>query len=166
MDTTRRRFLATAGLATVGALAGCTGGSREAALTLDTLAVGSLDGGPLRVQPTDRPVLLDFFATWCAPCKPQMSDLAEIRSRYGPDRLHMLSITWERDAEVVRAFWEEYGGTWPTALDPDVQTGEHYGVSNLPTLLVFTADGEEVWRHVGLASLQAIDDAVRRAGVA
>lgn len=164
MQYTRRRFLGASALAATGAFAGCTSGPRDTSLTLETLAVGPLDGGPIVVHPTDKPVLLDFFATWCAPCKPQMSDLREIRDRYGPEELHMLSITWERDEEVVRFFWEEYQGTWPTAMDPDVRTGEQYSVQNLPTILVFSPDGAEVWRHVGLASLDAIDDAVRRAG--
>lgn len=164
MQYTRRRFLGVAGLAATGAFAGCTSSSQGGPLTLDTLAVGSLEGGPMTVHPPGKPVLLDFYATWCAPCKPQMSDLREIRTRYDPDQLHMFSITWERDEEAVRFFWEEYQGTWPTAMDPDVLTGEHYNVQNLPTIIVFSPTGEEVWRHVGLAGLDAIDDAVQRAG--
>ncbi|WP_338728997.1 TlpA disulfide reductase family protein [Haladaptatus sp. DJG-WS-42] len=165
MQYTRRRFLGASALAVGSGLAGCTNAANQQELTVETLAVGGLRGGPLVVQPTDRPVLLDFFATWCAPCKPQMSDLGEIRARYGPDQLHMLSVTWERDEAVVRGFWEEYRGSWPVAMDPEVTTGERYGVQNLPTLLVFTPEGKEVWRHVGLAGLSSIEAALARAGV-
>ncbi|WP_336359479.1 TlpA family protein disulfide reductase [Haladaptatus sp. ZSTT2] len=160
MGSTRRRFLGVSAFAVASGFAGCTNATTPQELTVETL-----DDGVVQVQPRDRPVLLDFFATWCAPCKPQMSDLGEIRARYGPDRLHMLSVTWELDEAAVRGFWEEYRGSWPVAMDPAVTTGEHYGVQNLPTLLVFTPEGDEVWRHVGLAGLSTIEDAISRAGV-
>jgi hypothetical protein len=84
-----------------------------------------------------------------------MAELREVRSAF-PD-VHMLSITWERDAAGVRSFWREYDGTWPVALDPEVETGPTYDVQALPTMLVLDAEGTETWRHTGLAEAATIE---------
>ncbi|SDE78481.1 TlpA family protein disulfide reductase [Halorientalis regularis] len=166
----RRTFLTATGAA-VTALSGCTqlpgsrdgpgasgdgdAGTGDGAQTLDTLDVGGSPGETMAVVPDGTVTLLDFFATYCAPCKPQMAELREVRSAF-PD-VHMLSITWERDAATVRSFWREYDGTWPVAMDPEVETGPVYDVRALPTMLVVDADGAETWRHKGLAAAATIE---------
>ncbi|WP_299270129.1 TlpA family protein disulfide reductase [Halorientalis sp.] len=166
----RRAFLTVTGAA-VTALSGCTqllgsrdapgssegatGGSENGGQTLDTLDVGGSPGEAVPVVPDGTVTLLDFFATYCAPCKPQMAELREVRSAF-PD-VHMLSITWERDATGVRSFWTEYDGTWPVALDPDVETGPTYDVEALPTTLILDAEGTETWRHTGLAEAATME---------
>lgn len=159
MTTTRRSLLA--GAATVG-LAGCLGTDGSEADTIETLDIAGSPGEPVPVRPDGEVVLLDFWATWCAPCKPQMQELVEIRERF--PEVHMLSITNESDAEAVRDFWREYDGTWPVAMDPEVRTNDRFDVTRIPTKLVFDPDGEEVWRHTGLAAAETVADALREAG--
>ena len=62
--------------------------------------------------------------------------------------------------------WREYEGTWAVAQDTDLRTNERFGVTRVPTLLVFDADGEEVWRHVGLAAAETVAEKLREAGAA
>ena len=170
----RRTVLAATGAA-VTALSGCTQlpGTRDAPgasegessgggqQTLDTLDVGGSPGESMAVVPDGTVTLLDFFATYCAPCKPQMAELREVRSAF-PD-VHMLSITWERDEPTVRSFWNEYDGTWPVAMDPEVETGPTYGVEALPTMIVLDADGTETWRDKGLAEAATIESELEAA---
>jgi thiol-disulfide isomerase/thioredoxin len=160
-DWSRRSFLA-AGTTAVAALAGCTQapgiggdddstGSAGSGRELETLDVGGSPGESVPVQPAGNAVLLDFFATWCAPCKAQMPNLRAVRESY-PDA-HMLSISPERDEAAIRQFWTDHQGTWPVANDPQFETGQEYEVNqSFPTTIVFGPDGEEVWRHTGLAS--------------
>jgi thiol-disulfide isomerase/thioredoxin len=162
----RRAFLAGVAATTAGSLAGCTGalrggGSTPSGMTVETLSVGGSSSDTVPVQPAGTVTLLDFFATWCAPCKPQMDHLGTVRDRF--PQLHMLSITWEKDPEVVKSFWTEYEGTWPVALDPEVRTGPEYGVDRIPTMVVLDAEGEEVWRHSGLAATDSIVEQVESA---
>lgn len=164
----RRDLLRTGGASALAGLAGCTavlggGSGTETGLRLDTIDVAGSPGGPIAVHPPNEVALLDFWATWCAPCKPQMAELRAIRQRF-PD-LHMLSITSETDVDAIQAFWRTYGGTWPVATDPDLEASEAFGVRRIPTLIVFDATGTEQWRHVGLAAAGTIADALRDAGL-
>jgi len=172
MQRSRRSVLRAAGVAAAGGLAGCLGSVRSAlrddaapdpenGLVLEALEVGGSPGGDLAVNPAGEATLVDFFATWCQPCKPQMEGLGEIRDRF-PD-FAMRSITNESDRDAVRAFWEEYDGTWPVLIDPDGEAQREYRPPGVPTLLVFDAEGEEVWSHTGLARTERIATAVENA---
>ncbi|MEF8840657.1 MAG: TlpA disulfide reductase family protein [Haloarculaceae archaeon] len=164
---TRRSFLraglglGVAGLAGCTALVGSSGGSGEGS-TLGSIDVAGSPGGPVPVLPEEGVALLDWWATWCAPCKPQMAELREIRERF-PD-VHMLSITNEGEDAPVEGFWREYEGTWAVARDTDLRTNERFGVNRIPTLLVFDTEGAEQWRHVGLAAAEGVAKALRAAG--
>jgi len=176
MQRSRRSVLRATGVAAAAGLAGCLGpvrsrlrsgpddtdgGENDEGLSLEALDVGGSPGGELVVDPGGEATLIDFFATWCQPCKPQMEGLGEIRDRY-PD-LPMRSITNETDREGVREFWREYEGTWPVLIDPDAEAQQAYQPPGVPTLIVVDPDGEEVWSHTGLARTEAIADAVERA---
>jgi len=157
----RRAFLTAAGGAAA-ALAGCLGDAGPDGMTVQGVDVRGSPGGPIAVMPADTVVLLDFWATWCAPCKPQMAELRTVRERF--PEVHLLSITNESDVDAVRAFWEAYDGTWPVATDTELRTNERFGVNRIPTLLVFDRAGERVWSHVGLAAADDIADRLAAAG--
>ncbi|WP_458206104.1 TlpA family protein disulfide reductase [Haladaptatus sp. NG-SE-30] len=156
---TRRAFLRIgtqgASVLGVGVLAGCLG-SQSGTSELETLSVAGSPGGSVRVRPPEKTVLLDFFATWCAPCGPQMKHLRAVRERFDSKSFYLLSITSETDREAVRSFWKEYDATWPVAIDPDLEAATQYDAKRLPTLLLLAPDGTEHWRHVGLAATDTI----------
>ena len=130
---------------------------------LETLAVGGSPGETVALRPPDRPALLDFFATWCAPCVPQMETLRAVRTTVAPAELQMVSVTSEADENAVRTFWRDHDGTWPVATDPRSRAVREYSVTGVPTLLVVTPDGTVTWRHTGLAGQDTLLDAVERA---
>ncbi|OYR40906.1 MULTISPECIES: TlpA disulfide reductase family protein [unclassified Halorubrum] len=158
----RRRFLAGGLAAAATGIAGCIGTSADETSALDTLAVAGSPGGSVRVAPVDDVVLLDFWATWCAPCEPQMTELRRIEREY--PAVHMLSITNEADEAAVERFWRDNEGTWPVATDPDLRVSERYDVTRIPTLIALDTENAEVWRHSGLAAADTIADALDDAG--
>lgn len=168
----RRTVLRLGGAGGAVALAGCLGATGEGGApaagatpeegTIDTLDVAGSSGERVPVVAADRVTLLDFWATWCAPCEPQMAELRSVREEF-PD-VHLLSITNEEDEAAVREFWTEFGGTWPVAMDPGLRTNDRFDVTRIPTLLVLDPSGSERWRHVGLAAADTIAEQVREAG--
>jgi thiol-disulfide isomerase/thioredoxin len=140
--------------------AGATGG--RDVIRLETVAVGGSPGGQVALRPPDRPALLDFFATWCAPCVPQMETLREVRSTFTPEELHMVSVTSEADETAVREFWRRHDGTWPVATDPRSRAVREHSVTGVPTLLVVLPDDTVTWRHTGLAGRETLLEQVER----
>lgn len=150
----RRRLLAGLGAAATVSVAGCLG-SEDAAgrLSLPVVTVPGLEtpgasDGTVPDRPAGEPALLDFFATWCAPCVPQMAELRSIRGEY-PD-LHLVSVTQEHDEAAIRSFWQDHDGSWPVARDPDLRATDRYDIRGLPTAVIVGADGNEQFRHQGL----------------
>lgn len=129
-------------------------------LLLPSLDVGGSPGSLVALRPADEVALLDFFATWCPPCKPEMEHLRAVRERYDPSELSIVSITQETDEAAIESFWEEYRGTWPVVMDPGVRAGQRFGVTSLPTILVLAPDGTEVERRTGLVGESALVEAV------
>lgn len=152
---TRRDFLRASAPTTAVLISGCISG-RDGSLHLQSLDVSGSPGGRVPVAPSGMVSLLDFFATWCAPCKPQMRHLRAVRERFGTDEVSMLSITTENDRGAVGSFWERYDGTWPVALDPELKATQQFNVRRIPTLLVLSSTATETWRHVGLADTKTI----------
>lgn len=162
----RRGFFRLAAGAGSLSLAGCLGVVDEIgggppasdAGTIQTLDVGGSPGGKVPIRPAGEPALLDWWATWCAPCEPQMEEFQTVTAEL-PD-LHLLSITNESDASAVKAYWRTHDGGWPVAMDPELRTNDRYSVTRVPTLLLLDSEGTERWRHVGLAAAETIIDEV------
>lgn len=166
MEQTRRQALAGVAVAGSTALAGCSelspgfgfGGGTDQQIMLRTLEVGGSDGSTVPHRPPGDPALLDFFASWCPPCRPQMAELRTVNDQF--PELHILSISWEENTAAIRQFWREHDGAWPVAQDTALEAADAYGVTRLPTKILLDADGEQRWEHTGLADADTIAEEV------
>jgi thiol-disulfide isomerase/thioredoxin len=87
-----------------------------------------------------RVVLLDFWATWCAPCRVVMPKLGALQARYGAQGLSVLGLSTE-EAQDVALFAQRMPSGYAMAVDKHAQTTRSYGVISLPTLVVIDKRG-------------------------
>jgi thiol-disulfide isomerase/thioredoxin len=94
-------------------------------------------------------VLLDFWATWCGPCRQSVPDLKRLQSQYGSDQLEVISISADKNEAAWKSFVQQNGMNWEQRLDSDGQMRRQYGVNAFPTFILTDANGHEIQRLVG-----------------
>ena len=101
------------------------------------------------------PVLLNFWATWCGPCRFEMPELQALFGRMG-DRLFILAVDLDESKGEVNNFKEELGLTFPTVLDDGQKVFDRYAPFGLPSTYLLDADG--VIRGVKIGPFVSQDD--------
>ena len=113
-------------------------------------ALLDLSGLPFRI-PSGSPILLDFWATWCGPCRKSMPEIERLSAAYKAQGLVVVGAS-DEDAPVIKSFLSRPGApavTYPLIVDPDGATKKRYGISSLPTVVVIGRDGVVVDVVVG-----------------
>lgn len=98
-------------------------------------------------------LLVNFWATWCAPCVAEMPELNRLQKEAGSDRFQVLAISQDREgAAVARPFLEKHGlDALALYTDPSLGLGRALKLQGLPTTLILDAQGRELGRLVGMA---------------
>jgi cytochrome c biogenesis protein CcmG/thiol:disulfide interchange protein DsbE len=106
------------------------------------IALETLDGDPVTLSALrGRPVLVNFWATWCLPCRDEFPLLASAYAEHADEGLEILGVVHDDTAEGARAFARDMGATWPLLLDSDdVAWADYLGVA-MPTSFFIDADG-------------------------
>ncbi len=94
-------------------------------------------------------VILDFWATWCPPCRASLPALAKFRNRYAARGVEVLSVNLEESPQRVRDFISSQGLALRVLLDSDGNMARSYRVQGIPTVLVLDKQGRERERIVG-----------------
>jgi cytochrome c biogenesis protein CcmG, thiol:disulfide interchange protein DsbE len=101
----------------------------------------TLDGTQVRLSELrGRPVVLNFWATWCPPCRGEMPQLEAASRRYA-DQVAVIGVNQVEPAGTVQAFANEVGLTYPIPLDSSGVASRLYGVRSLPTTFFIDRDG-------------------------
>lgn len=117
---------------------------------LPALQGTDLAGRPWRVADLrGRPVLLNFWATWCEPCRSEMPSLQQLAQRYGTSELAVIAINFKQSLAAVRNFMKSTALALPVVLDPDGANARALDVHVFPTTLLIAADGTPRFRVRG-----------------
>ena len=125
----------------------------------------TVDGESLRLSDLrGKVVAVNFWATWCAPCRLEMPDLQERAERF-PDRLAVIGVNFAETAEEVDAFRREVGVDFPLLLDPEADVQRLYRVLGYPTTFFIDEEGTIRFQHVGLMSGGQLDEYLQQMGL-
>jgi len=121
-------------------------------------ALADLDGNPVRLDDLrGRPVIVNFWASWCPPCVEEFPLLRDAAERHADQRLAIVGIVYRDNSEAARAFMQQMGAEWPAAMDPGEEVAERYAIFGPPESFFIGSDGVIAGRQIGQLSASALD---------
>ena len=113
-------------------------------------AVASNDVGELQIDAyAGKVVIVDFWASWCVPCRRSFPWMNEMVAKYADQGLVVIAVNLDKEREAADAFLSEVPAEFEIRFDPDASLAEEFGVEAMPNSFVFGRDGELVARHLG-----------------
>lgn len=110
-------------------------------------------------------VLVNFFATWCGPCKVEHPELVEFAARHAATKdASVVSVSFNDKPDDVRAFFERNGGDWPVIAEGNAQIALDYGVVKLPESYLISPTGLVVQKFVGGIRADDVDAVISEVG--
>lgn len=109
-------------------------------------------------------VLVNFWATWCGPCRAEMPLLQDRYTTFHNSGLEILGVNIGEDFETIQPFIEDLGLGFTVLLDTDLQVNDSYRVLGYPTTIAVDRDGKVVDVHVGAWLDDQLDTVLRQLG--
>jgi peroxiredoxin len=128
------------------------GGDNSPLLGKDAIPIKlpSLDGGEFDLDALKgQVVVLDFWATWCAPCIKALPDLISAMASFPADRVKFIGVNQGESPDQVKHFLEARGLKFSVAMDADQSVGHKYGADVIPETVIIGPDGKVAWTQTG-----------------
>ena len=131
--------------------------------TARPFAVRTLDGRTMRLSELrGRPVVLDFWATWCTPCRASMPHLSAMQGRYGTRGLVVLGLSVDDGTpQAVRRFADRLQVRFPVAMASEGMLDDYGPIRSIPTTIFIDRRGRIVRRVVGYVDEETLDGFIR-----
>ena len=109
-------------------------------------------------------VLLNFWATWCPPCRKEMPDLETLYRRFEPQGLVILGVS-DEDTDKVKPFIEQQEITYPVLLDPGRKVNELFQIQGIPKTFVYDREGKIVAQSIDMRTQKQFLEMLAQAGL-
>ena len=136
--------------------------SAQHALAPD-FSLPQLSGEPLTLSAyRGKVVLLDFWATWCEPCREEIPHFVELQNRYRAEGLQIIGISMDDGPQPVRDFYRQFKMNYPVVMGT-VKVAEQYGgVLGLPIAFLIERDGHIYAKHIGTTDKSVFESEIVR----
>lgn len=104
----------------------------------------------LEVAKTKKVVMVNFWATWCTPCRVEMPQLTKLYNQYKADGFEILAVNEDEDTSKVHAYLARKPVPFPVLLDNSGQSAERYGIRAFPTTLIVDREGKVLNQFEGV----------------
>jgi len=122
-------------------------------------SLADLDGNPIRLADLrGRPVVVNFWASWCGPCVEEFPLLREAADHHAGHGLVVIGIVYQDRSEAARDFMDRNGATWAAAMDPGERVAAAYGILGPPETFFIGRDGRIEARQFGQFSAGSLDE--------
>jgi peroxiredoxin len=106
-------------------------------------------------------VILDFWATWCPPCKKEIPDFIELQKQYGSQGVQIVGIALDQP-DKVKAFVQQNGINYPVLLGNDAITVKYGGIDGIPTTFVIDKKGKIINRFEGFRPKSVFEGEIKK----
>lgn len=123
----------------------------------DVAPVLSLQGRetPVAVPVTGKLTYVDFWASWCGPCRKSFPWMNQMHRKYAAQGLEIVAVNLDKDSADAGAFLEQIPGEFRIAFDTEGASASLYGVKGMPTSLLVGPDGKVLEVHTGFSEKDA-----------
>jgi cytochrome c biogenesis protein CcmG, thiol:disulfide interchange protein DsbE len=121
-----------------------------------------LDRQPLQLASyRGKVVLLDFWATWCAPCLDEIPHFVALQNEYREQGLQVIGISMDDGPKPVREFYQRFKMNYPVALGTEKLAQAYGGVLGLPVTFLIGRDGQVAAKHVGEVQMPVVEQEIK-----
>lgn len=123
--------------------------------------LSQLSGEPLTLSAyRGKVVLLDFWATWCDPCRDEIPRFINLQAKYGAQGLQIIGVSMDDGPEPVQEFYRRFHMNYPVAMG-NAKTGELYGgILGLPVAFLIGRNGRIYSRHIGATDVAVFESEI------
>jgi len=103
-------------------------------------------------------VILNFWATWCPPCRAEIPNFVEVYNKYKDKNIQFVGVSNE-DVSTLKSFVKDFNINYPILVD-NVNVGGEWGIRAIPTTFVLDRNGKVIFRNIGMMTRKQLENII------